>query len=120
MRCAYFLHCALVCFRVCLPGWNTNASIIFIDQPAGTGFSYADEGDVGPFNEMEIADNVYQFLQGFLEQNPKFRAAPFYLTGESYAGTYVRTPRCRNLLLRISARSLFRSVLTVRALVVVL
>jgi carboxypeptidase C (cathepsin A) len=38
---------------------------------------------------MEIADNVYQFLQGFLEQNPKFRAAPFFLTGESYAGHYL-------------------------------
>jgi carboxypeptidase C (cathepsin A) len=60
---------------------------------------------------MEIADNVYQFLQGFLEQNPKFRAAPFYLTGESYAGTCVRTSE--TLLLRISAHVALRlAVLT--------
>lgn len=55
------------------------------DQPSGSGYSYSDAGDVGPFDEAGVADNVYQFLQGFLMQYPQFQTVPFYITGESYA-----------------------------------
>ena len=46
--------------------------MIWIDQPSGTGFSFADSGDWGPFSEDEIADDVYAFLQGFFRQYPKY------------------------------------------------
>jgi carboxypeptidase C (cathepsin A) len=69
--------------------WNSNASVIWIDQPVNTGYSYADRGDFGATSEAEIADNLYEFLQGFLSQYPKYSELPFYITGESYAGHYI-------------------------------
>ena len=69
--------------------WNSNATVIYIDQPVNTGYSYADNGDWGAFSEAEIADNLFWFLQGWLEQYPKYQELPFYITGESYAGHYV-------------------------------
>ena len=64
--------------------WNSAANVIWIDQPVGSGYSYADAGDSGPWSEAEIADNVFQFLQGFIAQYPKYAKLPFYITGESY------------------------------------
>lgn len=69
--------------------WNTNASVIWIDQPVNTGYSYADPGDWGVFSEAEMAENMYEFLQTFITQYPKYAQVPFYITGESYAGHYV-------------------------------
>jgi carboxypeptidase C (cathepsin A) len=69
--------------------WNSNASVIWIDQPVNTGYSYAEPGDFGATSEAEIADNLYEFLQGFLSQYPKYSELPFYITGESYAGHYI-------------------------------
>ena len=77
--------------------WNSNATVIWIDQPSGSGYSYSDKGDVGPFDEVGVADNVYQFLQGFLTQYPQFQTVPFYITGESYAGHYIPSVATRIL-----------------------
>lgn len=35
--------------------WNANASIIFLDQPVGTGFSYADDEDAYVNTESQVA-----------------------------------------------------------------
>lgn len=77
--------------------WNSNATVIWIDQPAGSGFSYQDVNSVGPFNEMQVADDVYHFLQGFLTQYPQYRDLPFFITGESYAGHYIPSVATRIL-----------------------
>lgn len=69
--------------------WNANASIIFIDQPVNTGFSYGEEGDYGAFSEENVGDNLYEFLHGFYRAFPKYAQLPFIITGESYAGHYI-------------------------------
>jgi len=69
--------------------WNNNATVLWIDQPVGTGYSYADSGDIGVVNEQEMADNMYEFFQHFFAANPKYQSLPFYVFGESYAGHYV-------------------------------
>jgi len=69
--------------------WNSFANVIWLDQPVGTGFSYADHIDDYAFDEKIIADDVYTFLQTFLTIHPKYQAAPLYIMGESYAGHYV-------------------------------
>merc|ERR1712228_890138 len=70
--------------------WNSNASVIWIDQPSFTGYSYDDNGFVdGVYNEDQIADDLYEFMQLFLKNNTKYSKLPFYVTGESYAGHYV-------------------------------
>jgi len=42
--------------------WNSNASLLFIDQPAGTGFSYGLESDYD-HNERQVSADMYNFLQ---------------------------------------------------------
>lgn len=70
--------------------WNTNANAIWIDQPVGTGYSYGSKFlDPGVNGEAQVAADLYAFLQGFLAANPKYAKAPFYITGESYAGHYI-------------------------------
>jgi len=65
--------------------WNSNATVLWIDQPAGTGFSY------GPkvLHETGVAEDVYEFLQGFFAKYPQYIDLDFYVFGESYAGHYV-------------------------------
>ena len=72
----FFAHCrcliSLLFSSLLASAGNSNATVIWIDQPSGTGFSFADSGDWGPFSEDEIADDVYAFLQGFFRQYPKY------------------------------------------------
>jgi len=69
--------------------WNSIANVLWIDQPVGTGFSYADSGDLGVVTEEQMANNMYEFLQKFMTAYPKYQNLSFYITGESYAGHYV-------------------------------
>lgn len=39
-------------------------------------------------NSQDTAEDVYAFLQLFLEKFPKFQKGEFHLAGESYFGTY--------------------------------
>ena len=43
--------------------WNNNASMLFIDQPAGTGFSMGDPATDYDHNEKEVSRDMYNFLQ---------------------------------------------------------
>lgn len=64
--------------------WNTVANMLWIDQPAGTGFSQGDY-DSG---ETEVADDMLGFLLAFFEALPEYNTQ-FYIFGESYAGHYI-------------------------------
>jgi len=68
--------------------WNQVANIMWIDQPVGTGFSYADSFSDYVNDEKAIAEDLYQFTQVFLKQNPKYNNRVFVF-GESYAGHYI-------------------------------
>lgn len=69
--------------------WNSNATVIWVDQPVGTGFSYSSNGDVGVISEDEMAQDMYEFLQLFFSKNDKYLNNDFYIFGESYGGHYV-------------------------------
>ncbi|ETN18782.1 hypothetical protein PPTG_04268 [Phytophthora nicotianae INRA-310] len=68
--------------------WNLNANMIWLDQPTGTGFSFGSSADTD-YNETNVAENIYWFLQRFLEKHPEYQNREFFLTGESYGGHYV-------------------------------
>ncbi|MCO5551712.1 hypothetical protein L7F22_005216 [Adiantum nelumboides] len=70
-------------------GWDKAASIIFVDQPIGTGFSYSSDARDIPHDERGVSEDMYQFLQAFFEAHPEFATNDFFITGESYAGHYV-------------------------------
>lgn len=67
--------------------WNSNASLLYIDQPAGTGFSYPLSGT--DKDEAGVSRDMYDFLQKFFQAHAEYAKLPFYVFGESYAGHYV-------------------------------
>ncbi|KAK4331545.1 putative serine carboxypeptidase [Rhodotorula toruloides] len=70
--------------------WTNNASVIFLDQPVGVGFSYGDKGDRGIYSTEAAAVDVYAFLQIFFETfASKFGNSEFFIAGESFGGRYI-------------------------------
>jgi len=69
--------------------WNKVANMIFIEQPAGVGFSTA-TGAIHYGDEQSATDNA-AFVEGWLARFPQYKANPFYLTSESYGGHYLPT-----------------------------
>ncbi len=71
-------------------GWTMNSSMIFIDQPAGVGFSQTDPGVEIVSNSFVGASDMYIFLQIYLtEVFPEKRDLPFHISGESYGVSFV-------------------------------
>lgn len=69
--------------------WNSNATVIFLDQPVNVGFSYT--GSEGVTDTVAAGKDVYAFLQLFFKQFPEYTAngQDFHIAGESYAGHYI-------------------------------
>lgn len=66
--------------------WHRQGDIVFVDQPAGTGFSYSMDFD------RELADVLWHFLtflQRYFELFPEDVNNEILLAGESYAGQYI-------------------------------
>lgn len=75
--------------------WNNNASLIFLDQPAGVGFSQLAEGAEQPAYDIDGAEDFQMFLNTFFDKMfPEKAHLPIYIAAESYGGhfapTYVR------------------------------
>ncbi|PWA34605.1 hypothetical protein CTI12_AA617440 [Artemisia annua] len=66
--------------------WTKAASIIFLDQPAGSGFSYAKTSEAYITNDTLSTIHTYNFLTKWLVDHPKFISTPLYLGADSYAG----------------------------------
>jgi len=67
--------------------WNSNASLLYIDQPSGTGFSYPITG--ADHDEAGVAVDMYDFLQQFFKEHTQYNKNDFFAFGESYGGHYV-------------------------------
>ena len=69
--------------------WNTNATVIWIDQPVGTGFSYSDKPFQKNHNEEGVSEDVYNFLVGLLfnKYEGKYSKQEFHIFGESVSKT---------------------------------
>nr|CDS33297.1 lysosomal protective protein [Hymenolepis microstoma] len=70
--------------------WNEYANVVYIEAPAGVGFSYARDGNVTTDDNM-TAENNYFALVHFFQKFPEFKGRDFYIIGESYGGVYVPT-----------------------------
>ena len=66
--------------------WNSNASVIFLDQPVNTGFSYSGSS---VSNTIAASKDVYALLTLFFKQFPQYAHQDFHIAGESYAGHYI-------------------------------
>lgn len=68
-------------------GWNDKANIIFVDQPAGVGFSYGAAGDED-HNEADVSEDMFHFLHEFYNAHSELKGRALYIFGESYGGHY--------------------------------
>jgi len=69
--------------------WAQEFSMLYIDNPVGTGFSFTQDKDGLAKNEEDVADDLYEALQQFFTLFSEYRGNDFYVTGESYAGKYI-------------------------------
>ncbi|KAM0025272.1 putative sinapoylglucose--sinapoylglucose O-sinapoyltransferase [Helianthus debilis subsp. tardiflorus] len=65
------------------------ANIIFLDQPAGSGFSYGKTPEAYIMNDTLSVIHTYDFLKKWLVDHPGFLSNPLYLGGDSYSGILV-------------------------------
>lgn len=70
--------------------WNKLANVIFIEQPAGVGFSFSDS-KMENYTDAQTANDNHLFIKGWFEKFPQYAKNDFYLTSESYGGHYLPT-----------------------------
>ena len=72
--------------------WNTEANVLYIEQPAGVGYSSCDwdahPEDCTHDDNSAARDNLEVLLQWF-EKYPEYKTSDLYVSGESYGGIYV-------------------------------
>lgn len=69
--------------------WNNVANVLFLESPAGVGFSYSNTtSDYDKSGDSRTSEDSYTFLINWLERFPQYKSRDFYITGESYAGHY--------------------------------
>ncbi|KAA8535361.1 hypothetical protein F0562_030364 [Nyssa sinensis] len=66
------------------------ANILFLESPAGVGFSYTNtSSDLMDSGDERTAQDALVFLIRWMSRFPQYKYRDFYIAGESYAGHYV-------------------------------
>lgn len=68
--------------------WNRKANIVYLDAPAGTGYSYSIGGNVNSDDDSSSKQN-HNALKNFFKKFPQYKGKDLYLAGESYAAVYL-------------------------------
>ncbi|XP_030193321.1 retinoid-inducible serine carboxypeptidase isoform X2 [Gadus morhua] len=66
--------------------WVQTASVLFVDNPVGTGFSYVDGPDGFSRDVATVASDMLVLLRSFFTQRSELQNVPFYIFSESYGG----------------------------------
>lgn len=70
--------------------WNKEATVIYIESPAGVGYSLCPVQEECAFDDLNSSeDNLIAVLNLFTMKFPELQANDLWLSGESYAGIYV-------------------------------
>uniref|UniRef100_A0A9I9DDI4 Serine carboxypeptidase-like 7 n=1 Tax=Cucumis melo TaxID=3656 RepID=A0A9I9DDI4_CUCME len=69
--------------------WTKNCSIIFLDSPVGSGFSYGKTLQSLNSGDLTQVHHIHQFVRKWLIEHPEFTSNPFYVGGDSYSGITV-------------------------------
>ncbi|XP_006346454.2 serine carboxypeptidase II-3-like [Solanum tuberosum] len=77
--------------------WNNVANILYLESPAGVGFSYSNTSTDYSTGDEKTRQDSFTFLINWMERFPEYKHRDFYITGESYAGHYV--PQLAQLIL---------------------
>jgi serine carboxypeptidase-like clade 2 len=69
--------------------WNRIANMLWIESPAGVGFSYSNRTSDYTVGDDRTSQDSYNFLVSFFQKYPQFKGNDFWITGESYGGHYI-------------------------------
>jgi carboxypeptidase C (cathepsin A) len=69
--------------------WNKETNLLYIEQPAGVGYSYCNSTKDCAFDDEKSGnDNLTVVLEWF-KRFPQYQPNDLYISGESYGGVYV-------------------------------
>ncbi|KAL5843831.1 hypothetical protein ACOSQ4_009789 [Xanthoceras sorbifolium] len=83
--------------------WNKASNLLFIESPAGVGWSYSNTSSDYNCGDVSTAKDMRTFMLKWFEKFPELKSRELFLTGESYAGHYI--PQLADVLLDHNARS---------------
>ena len=66
--------------------WSDFASLLFLDAPEGSGFSYCESPASLPRTSEDVATHIRHSLVAFVDKHPEFSNTTLLLAGEDYAG----------------------------------
>ncbi|XP_074660499.1 retinoid-inducible serine carboxypeptidase-like [Tubulanus polymorphus] len=67
--------------------WVRYCSVLFVDSPAGSGFSYADSEQLFTSDVSGVVTDLIEYLRQFFSvKHREFKGIPFYIVGSSYSG----------------------------------
>ncbi|XP_077020984.1 retinoid-inducible serine carboxypeptidase [Tamandua tetradactyla] len=66
--------------------WLQSASLLFVDNPVGTGFSYVNKSNAYARDLARVAADMMVLLKTFFDGHKEFQMIPFYIFSESYGG----------------------------------
>ncbi len=71
--------------------WINAASVFFLDQPIGVGFSYSTNSSLhgGEGGTFAASEDIYAFMKLWYKAFPNSKSLPFSIAGESYGGHYI-------------------------------
>ncbi|CAG7727097.1 unnamed protein product [Allacma fusca] len=68
--------------------WTLTHSILYIDSPVGTGFSFTNNDEGYARSQDDVSRDLYEALIQFFSVFPEYLPRDFFVAGESYAGKY--------------------------------
>lgn len=93
--------------------WTQKLNMLYIDNPVGAGYSFADSSG-GYCESIDCTTaNLYEALRQFYEVFPELKSNKLYLAGESYAGKFIPplasliTSKNQNNSLKMNLQGLF-------------
>ena len=72
--------------------WNKVANMVYIESPAGVGFSYSTDPKADyTTGDAQTAQDNYNLIQAFMQRFPEYNSSDLYISSESYGGHYMPT-----------------------------
>lgn len=69
--------------------WNKASNLLFVESPAGVGWSYSNTSSDYICGDASTARDMHIFMMEWFKKFPSYRSRDLFLTGESYAGHYI-------------------------------
>ncbi|XP_004515138.1 serine carboxypeptidase-like 42 [Cicer arietinum] len=83
--------------------WNRVSNLLFVESPAGVGWSYSNTTSDYDSDDASTANDMVLFMLKWYEKFPSYVSRGLFLTGESYAGHYI--PQLTTALLDYNTHS---------------